>query len=80
MFISYAFCIGVFCATILKTFLETIIVFWYCLKFLSSKGSSYWMKDAFVKTIFASRAGIAVPAAKSFLNLKKILIFVSMWY
>ena len=53
-FISYVFCIGVFCARILKIFLETIIVSKYCPKFLSSKICSYWIKGAFVKIIFAS--------------------------
>ena len=46
---------------ILKTFLETIMVSKYCLKFLSSKNCPYCEKGGFVKVIFASGAPIAVP-------------------
>ena len=58
--ISYVFWMGVFCTPILKTFLETITVSRYCLKFLSNKNCSYCIKGDFVKIIFASGDPIVV--------------------
>ena len=67
--ISYVFCTGVFCALVLKNFLETVIVSRYCLKFFSSKSCSYLMKGAFVKIILASGVGTAAVEARTFLIL-----------
>ena len=65
--ISYVFWTDIFWAPMQRIFLETIIVFRYCLKFLSSKSCSYWMKGAFLKIIFASGDGIGEPAVITFL-------------
>ena len=47
----------------------------YCLKILSSKSCSYWMKGAFVKIIFGLGDGIAEPAA-----INHFFISVSRWH
>ena len=73
----HMFCVSVFCAPILNIFLETIIVSRYCLKFLSSKIHSYWMKGAFVNIIFASGAGIVAVEPRTFLDSNSFFISVS---
>ena len=60
-----------------RTFLETIMVSRYCLKFLSSKSSSHWIKGAFVKIILVSGAGTPEPATKTFLDSNNFFKSVS---
>ena len=75
--ISYVFRIGIFWTTIIKIFFETIIVSAYCLKFLSSKDCLYWIKDAYVKIIFASGAPISVTL---FFDSNNFFMSVSRWH
>ena len=77
-FISYVFCIGVFCAPILIIFLDTMIVSRCCLKFLSNKICSYWIKVALVNMISASGVGaVVVVEASTFLDSNNFAEFVS---
>ena len=73
----HVFCTGVFCAPILRIFLDIIVISRYCPKFLSSNICTYWMKGAFVNIIFASGIGIAAPDARTFLDSNNFFISVS---
>ena len=75
--ILYVFWMSVYCTPILKIFLETIMVSRYCLQTLSNKNCLYWIREGFVKIVFASGDPIVVTF---FLDLKSFFMSVSRWH